>query len=276
MSEPVADLPQSTWQPPVPQPTDQPAAWYPQGPAPMPQMAPGEERPTGPTGPTNGLAVTSFVLSLIGGLVISTVLGIVALRQIRLRGERGRGLVTAGFVLSGLWVIGTIVAVVLVSAPTRSQPHAVAAGSSTSARASTSARPTTRAGTATHPTGETGSVQPAQLRAKDCFDGIHGSGQTTILRVTLVPCAQPHDAEMLTELTLTDSQFPGQTAVLEEAKTKCADGAEAEVAGSPILAQLELYVMAPTSLTWAHGDRTVRCVAIDIDGGKLPGPVHPR
>jgi len=60
---------------------------------------------------TNWWAVVSFVLGLVGVIVLSVVCGIVALSQAK-RGGGGRGLAVAGLVLSGLWVLPFIAIVV--------------------------------------------------------------------------------------------------------------------------------------------------------------------
>lgn len=55
---------------------------------------------------TNGFAVASFVLGLLGLNLLGLVFGLVALRQIRRSpGETGRGLAIAGIVLSIVWVL---------------------------------------------------------------------------------------------------------------------------------------------------------------------------
>jgi hypothetical protein len=58
---------------------------------------------------TNGLAVASFVLGLLGflgfPLILSAVFGIVALVQIRDRQQRGKGLAIAGLAVSAAWVL---------------------------------------------------------------------------------------------------------------------------------------------------------------------------
>lgn len=65
------------------------------------------------TRPTNGLAVASLVLGIVGGGVIAVVLGHVAKSQIRRTGEAGDGMATAGLILGYFWlVIGVILTLV--------------------------------------------------------------------------------------------------------------------------------------------------------------------
>jgi uncharacterized membrane protein len=65
---------------------------------------------------TNGLAIASLVLGMwlfwLGSLV-GLVLGLVALKQIKRRNQGGRGIAIAGVVLSVLWPVGLVVAVIV-------------------------------------------------------------------------------------------------------------------------------------------------------------------
>ena len=47
------------------------------------------------------------------GSVVSLVLGLVALKQIRARNQGGRGIAIAGVVLSVLWLVGFVVAIIV-------------------------------------------------------------------------------------------------------------------------------------------------------------------
>jgi hypothetical protein len=56
----------------------------------------------------SGLAIASLVLGVVGALlltaVLSVILGITALADIRKTGKRGKGLAITGLVLSGIWL----------------------------------------------------------------------------------------------------------------------------------------------------------------------------
>lgn len=89
-----------------------PYAQQPGGPAGLPAYRPWTQgyRPYNQPAPVNGLAISSLVLGALCFLPgAGLVLGLVALRQIRRRGERGTGLAVGGAVLSGvglaLWAL---------------------------------------------------------------------------------------------------------------------------------------------------------------------------
>ncbi len=69
---------------------------------PTPQSRPG----------TDGFAIAALIVAVLGGVLISILLGIIALRRIRLTGQGGRGLAIAAFVLSGLWAAVLVVRIV--------------------------------------------------------------------------------------------------------------------------------------------------------------------
>jgi hypothetical protein len=112
----------------------QPPAEYPAGPvsspttpyptyaaSPAPYQAPGYQTPGYPppgypspygpvaVAPTNGLAVAALVTAIIGLGPVAAILGHVARRQIRERGEQGDGLALAGIIVgwatTALWVL---------------------------------------------------------------------------------------------------------------------------------------------------------------------------
>lgn len=61
---------------------------------------------------TNGFAVASLILGILGVVILSVIFGCVALSQIRRRGDDGSGLAIAGLVLSGVWTALMLIGVV--------------------------------------------------------------------------------------------------------------------------------------------------------------------
>jgi hypothetical protein len=77
--------------------------------------------------PTNGFAIASLVLGIIWlscvGSVLALIFGYISLRQIRERGEGGRGVAIAGIVLGWLGVaLAVILIIVIESAANTATP----------------------------------------------------------------------------------------------------------------------------------------------------------
>nr|BFE77097.1 hypothetical protein GCM10020092_103980 [Actinoplanes digitatis] len=70
---------------------------------------------------TNGFAIASLVLGSLGGVLLSVIFGLIALRQIDQRDEKGRGLAIAGLALSGFWVL--VVVAVFLFVPSGFEPE---------------------------------------------------------------------------------------------------------------------------------------------------------
>jgi hypothetical protein len=99
------------------------------------------------------------------------------------------------------------------------------------------------------------------------------SGQGTISSPIVVPCRQPHDAEIYARFRLAGQQWPGTAAVGAQARQGCAarlsDYLNPQLATS-VLA--ESYVF-PNQSAWDAGVRTVIC-EIRGTAGKLTGSVR--
>lgn len=170
---------------------------------------------------------------------VAGVLGFLALRRIRARGTRGRGLARTGLVLG---VIGTVAAVgVLVGATLtasnqRSLPADVAAPRQAHAR---------------------------QLVTGSCIDPLSTAAEVDTVRV--VPCSDPHAAQVVTEYAFDDAAiWPGQAAADARVAESC-DLTPAERA-----AGVRAVTWAPTEDSWGRGDRLGVCLAT-TDAGQLVG-----
>ncbi|GMA24783.1 hypothetical protein GCM10025864_25420 [Luteimicrobium album] len=100
-----------------PQPAQQPNGAYPPPQSGYPPY-PGYGYPPYPVqAPMSGLAIASFVLSLVWlwgvGSILALVFGLVALRQIKRTGQRGRGFAIAGVVISGVTILLLVLGVTL-------------------------------------------------------------------------------------------------------------------------------------------------------------------
>lgn len=200
--------------------------------APRPPQYP----PPAPQGKTSGFAIASFVFGLIGGVILSVVFGIIALRRISRRGLRGRGFAIAGLVLSGLWtlLIATVVAIALLTEPERDAQGRVT---------------------------DSGSESVFDLRTGDCMNDLE---ETAVeLSVDVTPCGPPHDAEVVSEFSLTESTWPGLPFVARQAERRCPQEVESASAGAPRQDEIETFYFHPTEESWdQNNDRAVLCVAI--------------
>jgi Domain of unknown function (DUF4190) len=96
---------QTPYQDPYQQPAQYQAGQY--------QAAPYQQSPYGPAyapvQPTNGLAIASMIVAILGFGPIAAIMGHIARRQIRERGEQGDGFALAGIIVgwvtTGFWVL---------------------------------------------------------------------------------------------------------------------------------------------------------------------------
>ncbi|MCH0540122.1 DUF4190 domain-containing protein [Streptomyces sp. MUM 203J] len=215
---------------------------YPQPPVPAPAPA-----------RTNGLAVASLVTGLLCLIPpLGLVLGAVALRQIKRRGERGKGLAVAGASLS--LVVTLLIALGLVSGAfgkawdgLREVRDEVASSGSAFG-----------------------------LRAGDCFDQPGGVvEEQEVERVKHVECDEPHDAEVSGRFRLQGSEYPGADAIEKAAEERCAKLDEDYAMDTWALpADTVSYYFHPTVESWRTlDDRTVTC-ALAAGSGKLTGSLR--
>ncbi|WP_235523241.1 DUF4190 domain-containing protein [Cellulomonas sp. Root485] len=198
--------------------------------------APGWVEPRARLEPT---AVWSLVLGILGLGPAALVLAAVAFRRLAARHTRGRGLAIAGAVLGAVGTIALVVGVtiaVLTTLATRPLPADVPAARDARAQ---------------------------QLVTGNCVLSVPDDGPVDTVRV--VPCADPHEAQVVTEFTFaTDAVWPGQ------------QSADARVARACVLDESEIeagvrtVTWSPTERSWSDGDRVGLCLAV-VDGGGVTG-----
>lgn len=251
------------WTPPAGSGPAQPPDPHPAQPAVHPYAMPAGVQPgmpyppygAVPQGPgTNGFAIGSLVTGVVCCLPpLGLVLGLIALAQIRKRGDGGRGLAVAGTVLS---VISTLLVTVGVA-------------NGTAREAWDGFREAARESAAVDSTFD--------LRTGQCFDtpgrGVEDEEEAASVRI--VDCDRPHEGEVTGTFTLgTSDRWPGQEAVETEAERRCEDvnnGYALDWWAVPPTAELYYYV--PTRDGWRFGDRDVTC-ALASSGPKLESSVR--
>ncbi|MFF3633068.1 DUF4190 domain-containing protein [Streptomyces sp. NPDC002250] len=246
---PGPQQPHGPYQPPQPQ--------YPQGPHGSPAYPPGPGyqpwaqgySPYNRPAPVNGLAVTSLVFGVLCCLPgVGLVFGLIALRQIRRRGERGSGLAVGGSVLSGIGL--ALWALMLATGGASSFWEGVKEGAREGANSS--------------------------LVKGDCFDvpgGRLSGGDGVVAGVT---CSGKHDGEVFASFRLRDGGYPGDDSVSGTADKRCyglRDGYAMDAWAVPD--DVDVYYFTPTEHSWSAGDREVTCVFGNAaEGADLTGSLR--
>ncbi|MEV7597774.1 DUF4190 domain-containing protein [Kitasatospora sp. NPDC089797] len=241
-------------QPPHPYPPyahgPYPGGPYAHGPYPYQPYAPRPEPRT------NGFAVGSLATGLTLLSPVALVFGIIALSQIKRRGQRGRGMAVTGLVLGA---VGTL----LLSL-------ALGAGDFGSVRDGRPGR------YAQEP--PAGAVRWSALKAGDCYTSpevagkTDGNGDETVYWVRRVACSERHNGEVAGTARVPDAggRYPGEAVVRERAAALCRtvldDYALDQWAVPDGMDDVYLY---PSAGNWAVGERYVTCAFEDPDDQHL-------
>jgi hypothetical protein len=186
------------------------------------------------------VAIAALVLGVMCFLpAVGLVLGIVALVQIRRKGERGKPLAIVGAVLSSLGLALWIVSL------------------------STGAASAVWDG---FKEGLSGNAS-LSLEKGDCFDVPGGDFDSEVYDVDTVPCSGVHDAEVFAVVPVTGDTYPGDSKVADLAEDRCWDLQTAYATDPWALPDtISVYYLTPTSDTWEFGDREITCTFADEDG----------
>jgi len=91
--------------------------------------------------------------------------------------------------------------------------------------------------------------------------------------VTLIDCAEWHQAEVYAEVDLGDGAYPGEDRVVEAAETLCVDAANALIPPSADVSDIAVSVVVPDSAAWDEGVTFARCLALDLSGRNMAGSI---
>ncbi|AUG80794.1 hypothetical protein CFP65_6126 [Kitasatospora sp. MMS16-BH015] len=215
---PQGGQPVGPWGPP-------PAGW-PQGPA-------GWGPPPGPPTETNGLAVAAAITGVLGAFcflwLLGIILGAVALRQIKARNQKGRGMAITGIVAGSLWPVVLVAAVIF----------GLTVGSRHPAGSFDSYRPTD------------GHVSVFDVSTGSCFnrDSEDRADQHT---VTVVPCEEMHDAEVFGRPAITGlGASPAKDEIVKGAERACLSDSSTYVLDRDALpAEVKVHFFYPDTAAW--------------------------
>ncbi|KUO21796.1 DUF4190 domain-containing protein [Streptomyces dysideae] len=240
-----------------PQGSQEPQGPYPQGPFPQsgqyPQFppyghpaAPGPYpyHPYGPYGapepPVNGVSIAALVLGLLCFLPgVGLVLGLIGLRQIKRKGERGKGMAVAGSVLSTVWV-----GLWALSLSTGFVSDAWD-GFKDAAK---------------------GDGTAYSLAEGDCFDSPSGSLEGATYDVEEVPCSGRHDGEVFAVVDLPGDSYPGDAKVTDIAEDKCYTLQYTyAMDGWAVPEDVDVYYLMPSRQSWSFGDREITCLFGNVE-----------
>ncbi|QIP85518.1 hypothetical protein GLX30_17410 [Streptomyces sp. Tu 2975] len=106
----------------------------------------------------------------------------------------------------------------------------------------------------------------------DCYNPNGKATEGEAVAIEVVPCAEPHQGEVVGEFTLDDAKtFPGNDAIWAIADERCPVEAQKFSPDTWALPKgVEIFYYTPTSESWATGDRAVSC-SYTQEAGKLTG-----
>lgn len=124
---------------------------------------------------------------------------------------------------------------------------------------------------------EGGNTDVFTLAVGDCIDDeAPAEGEEDgeeISNVPTVPCSEPHTWEVMENLTMTDDEYPGQSATTAYADEQCLAVFEEFIGIAYDDSIHDFNYYTPTAAGWAGGDRTINCLigGVEQTTGTLQG-----
>lgn len=107
-------------------------------------------------------------------------------------------------------------------------------------------------------------VDIMQLKVGDCLDSKPGAAASATASV--VPCKDPHIAEIFAELDVPASADPGAKTYQDDLLKQCVDQFEPFVGLSYDESKLEAWAIVPSSESFQNDDRKAYCLIADTEG----------
>ncbi len=108
---------------------------------------------------------------------------------------------------------------------------------------------------------EEGTGSAFDLEVGDCLN-MPSSGEFS--DVPLVPCADPHDAEVILNFDSALSEF-NEDELVAESEQQCAAEFKSYVGSDPLTSKFYFNYFTPLEGGWADGDRVVTCIVFQVD-----------
>ncbi|MFV0427601.1 MAG: septum formation family protein [Beutenbergiaceae bacterium] len=113
-------------------------------------------------------------------------------------------------------------------------------------------------------------VRDIDLSVGNCLATLDYNERRTLDQV---PCADPHTAEVIVELTMDDGDFPGDDVVADEVDAFCSPAVEEALPADLDTSDLGLYTFFPVEATWEVGDRDITCLLIANNDAVMTGSI---
>lgn len=102
----------------------------------------------------------------------------------------------------------------------------------------------------------------------DCLND--GNVEGEVSTVAVIDCAEPHDREAYLSIQVDDGKYPGEDAILAQAKADCLTGFNSFAGINYDQSTLSFSYYYPTEGSWGNGDREILCLILD-PAGKTSG-----
>jgi hypothetical protein len=102
-----------------------------------------------------------------------------------------------------------------------------------------------------------------ELEVGTCLNDVDQPLAQDLTDIPSVPCNEPHQSEVFSEVIVEGSQYPGVDEVTATATAECMAEFGRFVGLDFAASQLNYHYYYPTSSSWAVGDRSIYCVVFD-------------
>ena len=108
---------------------------------------------------------------------------------------------------------------------------------------------------------QAGSMQASDLKVGDCFD--NPTADSNISSLTAIPCTQAHDSQVFAEPPVTESSYPGDTTLSDEAGKACGTKSAQATITSDAPDSLEISALyAQDAESFDNGNDYITCFVV--------------